>query len=60
MSRSLQGILINGRSTITKDDKSPVTIADFAVQALVIDNPQNYTIYSKPDAVYPGTVTTGP
>ena len=43
MSRSLQHSLIlnkrncNGEGSLSKDDKSPVTIADFAVQALIID-----------------------
>lgn len=44
MSRSIQHSLILGKTdkrdgsgSLSKDDKSPVTIADFAVQALVID-----------------------
>ena len=34
--RSLQSRLLGGKGILSKDDKSPVTIADFAVQALVI------------------------
>ena len=34
--RSLQRNLLQGDGTLSKEDSSPVTIADFAVQALVI------------------------
>jgi len=37
MSRSMQKNLLSGRGSVSKDDKSPVTVADFAVQALIID-----------------------
>jgi hypothetical protein len=37
MSRSMQANLISGNVAISKDDKTPVTIADFACQAVVID-----------------------
>ena len=37
MSRSLQTLLLKDYSAITKEDKSPVTIADFACQAIIID-----------------------
>jgi 3'(2'), 5'-bisphosphate nucleotidase len=37
LSRYLQHILLKDNNTINKDDKSPVTIADYAVQALIID-----------------------
>lgn len=32
----MQKYLLKGQGVVSKDDKSPVTIADFAVQALVI------------------------
>ena len=32
----MQKYLLKGQGAVSKDDKSPVTIADFAVQALVI------------------------
>lgn len=37
VSRSLQKVLVANVGAISKQDSSPVTIADFAVQALVID-----------------------
>ncbi len=37
MSRSLQTSLLKNLSSVTKEDKSPVTIADFACQAIIID-----------------------
>ena len=38
LSRYLQHKLLKDNSTINKDDKSPVTTADYAVQALIIDD----------------------
>jgi len=37
LSRSLQTSLLARTSSVSKQDKSPVTVADFVVQALVID-----------------------
>jgi 3'-phosphoadenosine 5'-phosphosulfate (PAPS) 3'-phosphatase len=36
MSRSMQRYLLKGQGSVSKGDKSPVTIADFAVQAMVL------------------------
>jgi HAL2 family 3'(2'),5'-bisphosphate nucleotidase len=37
MSRSLQKVLLQSMSASSKSDRSPVTVADFAVQALILD-----------------------
>ena len=42
MSRSLQTNLLRENMSISKDDRSPVTIADFACQAIVIDALSRY------------------
>ena len=38
VSRSLQRMLLREKSSLNKDDRSPVTVADFVVQALVLSS----------------------